>query len=238
MLSSNGIVVTTPTTTTTTTSTSVRQYPQAPADGRIIPIHYVDDVRVLRPKNYWSKKALEAVIGRPDEYASQNVRLFVVLPRQDFNSLNIGELIEGLTTYASDPKRNLNIELTYYPGATAVQLRINPRPEDPEQQRVFIDIFGREIINHLTDRGDVGQMVLTDMCLVPGWSYAERSRNYGMPHVDIDAMAPDARLSVEPNPERDYNMLVVHRIVEGNHDRTLYPLIKPAAYRRGVRVSS
>ncbi len=194
-----------------------------PETDLVIPLHVVANDHVLRPEGHWTPSALENVLGQPCAYTSRTVRLFVVLPELTVADLSVPELVAMLKEYAQ--AHDLNIKLTYYTGPKSSKEYINARTDYIRpQRRVSIDIATREIVDYLTQHGDAGRMLLTDMHLSPGWDY---SMPHGSTSFDMHALFTNCNLHFERNAEYDYNTVVVHDYADRQHNQTQYAINVP-----------
>lgn len=217
---------------TTTADRAVVETPQGTFPivnytGQVTPIYYAADSGVLLKGGHWNIELLESVIGQPRDYRSRTVRLYAVLPELTITELRIRELMDMLKVYATRRKNDLNVKLTYYPTTNGqpAKERFNARDYDETQQRLSIDVFGKEIIDYLARRGPVVHQLLWDMHIKPDPYCKLPSDPLDM---DIDALAKDAHLLYPLNTEYDYTALDVHHSEDGKPQRRRYMLSVPS----------
>jgi hypothetical protein len=192
------------------------RYPVLPDTDEIVPIHLVTDPYVLMPDTHWSVDALEQVIGAPGSYASRTVRVFVVLSNCTTDDLRIDELTTMLDEYADE--HDLNVKLTYYPGTKSQKEYFNARNDDPNQQRISIDILTTEIIDFLRGHGHAGIQIMHEMHLA--------CETDDLPTYDLDFhwLARRLNLRMVRNTEYDYNTLVIHFFVGSEQRQSECPI--------------
>jgi hypothetical protein len=193
-----------------TVDTPRGSFPVLPDTDQVVPIHYVTHLGVLQTNEHWTSDDLEQVIGRPDEFVSRTVRLFVVLPSLYVEEIDIPELVQMLDAYAAE--HDLSIKLTTYPYGKPNKHWINTRDDDA-QRRISIDILNKEIIDSLRSHGHAGIAILRDMHL------GRHTDNLPISDMDIHGLAEGVNLHFPRNTEYDYNTLVVHYLVNGDERR-------------------
>jgi hypothetical protein len=195
--------------------------------GTIVPIHLVADPTVLLKNGNWDLDRLEDVIGKPREYPTHTVRLFLVAPEMSTGALKIDELEAMLTPYAST--HDLSVKITYYPNPelNSGKVYINyDQDGSAGRQRVSIDIVGEEAITGFEDFGmPITRTILKDMHL---HHYVERTIE---DPFDFEAHVGEWLITTSPeaDTEYDFNFLRVHRTRDDESFFTDFKVIIPTA---------